>query len=211
MSNPISGFSGKRPYHRPTCSLKSIDEVAALLRAKISHPKTAPAAGELPARSGARVLLVEGYDGDLGLIGQTALTPASRPEPPSILKGGALVEFQLADAQDSPGPQTFLLSDLRHRLRGECGLLESIGGIPDFSDATPLVIFVSSMEQFHGWKGIEATHCWQLRAGPSPAELTACLRSFLHLCVRLANRPLQESLAPGKDDKYVSIGKSNKK
>jgi hypothetical protein len=111
-----------------------------------------------------------------------------------------MVEMQFADVQDSASPETFLLLDLRHRRHGERSLLESIGQIPDVRNAVFLVILVSSMEQFYRWRGIDATHCWQLKAGPSQVELLSALRSFLDFFHRFANAQTEDSL----------IGKANK-
>jgi hypothetical protein len=158
-----------------------MDEVGALLRRETPNQENTLRTGRAPNRSEAPVLLVEGYEGELGFIGQTTGTPTGRLEPLSILKGGGLVEMQLAGDRDSASPETFLLLDLRHRGRGERGLLDSIGEIPDLRGTVPLVILVSSIEQFESWRGINATYCWQLRGGLSPAELASALRSFLHL------------------------------
>jgi len=174
--------SRKKPYHRPTYGLKSMDEVGALLRKETPDQENTLRAGRAPNRSEAPVFLVEGYEGEPEFIGQTTGTPAGRLEPLSILKGGGLVEMQIAGDRDSASPKTFLLLDLRHRGHGERGLLDSIGEIPDPRGSVALVILVSSIEQFESWRGINATTCWHLRGGPSPAELAPALRSFLHLC-----------------------------
>lgn len=157
------------------------------------------------------ILLVEGYEGDLSLIRHTTRTPARQLEPFSILKGEGLVEMQFADEQDAASPETFLLLDLRHRRHGERGLLESIGRNPNLSEALPHVILVSSMQQFHGWRGIDAAHCWQLRGGgSSPVDLANALRSFLHLCAVVANRPPDERTVLDKADNHALTGKPNK-
>lgn len=182
MSVLKSCSSGKKPYHRPTCGLKSIDEVGALLRKETPDQEKTLRDGRAPSRNEAPVLLVEGYEGELAFIGRTTGAPAGRLEPLSILKGGGLVEMQIAGERDSASPETFLLLDLRHRGHGERGLLDSIGEISDIRGTVPLVILVSSIEQFESWRGINATYCWQLRGGPSQPELASALRSFLHLC-----------------------------
>jgi hypothetical protein len=184
--------SRKKPYHRPTCTLKSISEVGTLVRKKISYFESSLGAGQDSTRVPVPILLVEGFEGDLGFVGQTTRTPARQLEPFSILKGEGWIEMQFADAQDAVSPETFLVLDLRHRRPRERGLLESIGRVPDPSSAFR-VILVSSMEQFHGWRGLEASHCWQLRGGPSTAELAAALRSLLHLCAVLVKCAPEES------------------
>ncbi len=190
--------SGKKPYHRPACTQKSISEAGALLRKKIADHENTLGTGGVSAPVDRLILLVEGYEGDLRFIGQTARTPTRQLEPFSILKGEGLVEMQFVDGQGAASPETFLLLDLRDRHNGGRGLLESIGGDPNLSDAVPLVILVTSMELFHGWRGVAPEHCWQLRGRPSPAVLATALRSFLHLCSTLATWPPEERPALDK-------------
>jgi len=210
VSGPKSSSSGKKPYHRPTCTRKSISEVGTLLRKKASDQENTLGAGGVFALGDLPILLVEDCEGDLRFIGQTAHTPTRQLEPFSIVKGEGLVEMQFADGQGVAPPETFLLLDLRHRRNGERGLLESIGGDPNLSNAVPLVILVSSMEQFRGWRGIDAAHCWQLRGRPSAVDLAMALRSFLHLCATLAKWPPEGGRALDNAVKYALIGKANK-
>jgi len=200
-----SSSSGKKPYHRPTCTLKSISEVSALFRKKRSDHENTLGAGGASAPFDGPILLVEGSEGDLSLIGQTARTPARQLEPFSILKSEGLVEKKFADGQSVASPETFSLLDLRYRHNGGRGLLKPIGGDPNLSDDVPLVILVTSMEQFHGWRGIDAAHCWQLRGRLSAADLAKALRSFLHLCATLLKWPPDERPALDKADKYALI------
>jgi hypothetical protein len=65
------------------------------------------------------------------------------------------------------------------------------------------------MEEFHDWRGIEAKHCWQLRGGPSAAELAAALRTFLHLSAVLARRSSDGSQDLNNFDKDALKGKTN--
>jgi hypothetical protein len=195
--------SKKKPYHRPTYDLMSVGEVGALLGKGTPGQENTLRAGRTPSRNEAPVLLVEGYEGELEFIGQTTGTAAGRVEPLSILKGGGLVEMQIAGDRDSASPETFLLLDLRQRGHEERGLLDSIGGIPDPRGTVPLVMLVTSIEQFENWRGINATYCWQLRGGPSPAELGPALRSFLQLCAVITNRSTANKRALIRTSKYV--------
>jgi hypothetical protein len=194
--------SGKEPYHRPKGSLKSMDEVGALHRKETPGQENTLRAAQAPGQSEAPILLVEGYEGEIGFIGQTTRFVTGPSEPLSILKGGGLVEMQIADERDSASPETFLLLDLRHRGHGERGLLDSIGGIPDLRGTVPLVMLVSSIEQFDSWRGVNATDRWQLTGGPPLAELALALRSFLHLCTASANRSPDEKLSLCNTSKY---------
>jgi hypothetical protein len=199
----------KKPYHRPTCTQKSITEVGTLVRKKTSHFESRLGAGQNSPRVQVPILLVEGFRDGLRFIGQTTRTPAHQLEPFSILKSEGWIEMQFADPLNAAMPEAFLVLDLRHRRYRERGLLESLGGVPDLGVAF-WVILVSSMEQFHGWSGIEASHCWQLRGSPSGEELAAALRWFLHWCTVLAKCPPEESPALEISDNFALIGKANK-
>lgn len=211
LSGLKSSTSPRKTYHAPTCTLKSITEVAALLRKNISDHENTSKTHELSASVDVPILLVEGYEGDLSLIRQTTSTPARQLEPFSILKGeGGLVEMQFAHDQNAASPETFLLLDLRHRGRGERGLLESIGWNPKFSEAVPRVILVSSIEEFHGWRGIASAHCWKLRSGPSSVDLVAALRAFSHLCEVLAKQSPDKKSTLAKANNHALIDKPSK-
>jgi hypothetical protein len=187
MSVAKSGCSGKKTYHRPTCSPKSMYEVGTLLGQKTSNRQSGLGAASALSPSETPVLVVEGYQGELGLVEETTGTLARQLGRLSVLTGGGIVEMQFADEQESASPESFLLLDLRYRRRGERSLLESIGGTPDLGNAILLVILVSSMEQFDDWRGIDATHCWQLKGSPSQLDLLCALRSFLRFCRLFAN------------------------
>jgi len=159
-----------------------MDEVGALLRKETTGQEGTPTVGRASGRSDGQVLLIEGYEGELGFIMQTAHTTAGQLESLAILKAGGLVEMQIVDEQGSAPSTTWLLLDLRHRGYGERGVLDSIGEIPGLRGTVPLVILVSSIEQFECWRGINVSHCWQLRGDPSSNELAPALQSFLHLC-----------------------------
>ena len=211
LSGLKSSTSARKTYNRPTCTLKSISEVAALLRKNISDHENTSKTHELSASVDMPILLVEGYEGDLlSLIRQTTPTPARQLEPFSILKGEGLVEMQLAHEQNAASPETFLLLDLRHRRHGERGLLESIGWSPNLSEAVPRVILVSSIEQFHGWRGIAPAHCWKLRSGPSSVDLVVAFRTFSHLCAVLAKQSPDKRSALDKANNHALIGKPRK-
>ena len=128
------GSSGKKPYDRPSYTMKSISEAGTLVRKKIADQGHAQGAGGASTIGGLPIFLVEGYEGELGFIGETIRTPTRQLAPFSILKGAAMVEMQFADGQEKAAPETFFLWDLRQRRNGERGLLESIGGIPDLGD-----------------------------------------------------------------------------
>ncbi len=158
MSVLTSSSLGKKLYQRAACSLKSREQVGALLRKERPDQEEAPRPARVSAQRDAPILIVESYQGELEFIGQPIPAPARQLEALSILKGGGVVEMQIADAPDSASPETFFLLDLRHRHHGERGLLDSIGGIPYLRDGHPLVILVSSIEQFDSWRGISATN-----------------------------------------------------
>jgi hypothetical protein len=208
LSGLKSSTSPRKTYHRPTCTLKSITEVAALLRKNTSDQENTSKTHD-SASVDMPILLVEGYEGDLSLIMQTTSTLARQLEPFSILKGG-LVEMQFAHNQNANSPATFLLLDLRHRGHGEPGLFESIGWNPNLSDAIPSVILVSSMEHFHGWRGIAPAHCWKLGSGPSSVDLVVALRAFSHLCAVLAKPSPDKKSAVAKTNNHALIGKPGK-
>ncbi len=184
-----SSSSGKKPYHRPMCTLKSVAEVSALVREKgTDHANTAGASGTF-VRTVAPILLAEGYEDDLRVIGQRARMRANVLERSSILDGTGPVEMLFATDQGAASPESFLLLDLRNRRNEARGLPESIGGHADLGPSVPLLILVNSMEQFQGWRGMDAEHCWQLRGHPSPANLATALRCFLHLCATFTQCP----------------------
>jgi len=209
LSGLKSSTSPRKTYHGPTCTLKSITEVAALLRKNTSDQENTSKTHD-SASVDVPILLVEGYEGDLSLIMQTTPTPTRQLEPFSILKGEGFVEMQFAHDQNATSPETFLLLDLRHRGHGERGLLESIGWNPNLSEAVPRVILVSSMEQFHGWRGIAPAHCWKLRSGPSSVDLVVALRAFSHLCAVLAKPSPDKQSALAKTNNHSLIEKPSK-
>jgi hypothetical protein len=211
VSGLKSGSSGKKPYDRPSYTTKPISEAGTLARKKTADHGNTRGADGASTIGGLPIFLVEGYEGELGFIEKTIRTPARQLAPFSILKGAAMVEMQFADGQEKAAPETFFVWDLRQRRNGERGLLESIGGIPDLGDAVLLVILVSSMEQFEGRTAIDVAQCWQLRGRPSAEDLASTLRSLLHLCAAMANRPREESAALEKTGKYALIAKAHKK
>jgi hypothetical protein len=203
--------SGKKPYRRPSYTVEPMAEAGALIRKKTGDQEKMQGAHGAPSLGGLPIFLVEGYEGELVFLEKTIRTPARQLEPFSILKGPALVEMQFAEGQEAASAETFFLWDLRHRRQGERGVLESIGGIPDLSEAVLLVLLVSSMEEFEGRAAIDVAHCWQLRGRPSAEDLASTLRSLLHLCAVMAERLPVEKPALDKSDKYALIGKGNKK
>ena len=209
MSGLKDSSLGKKPYHRPMCTPKSISEIAALLRQKMSDQDCLLGPHGVTASTEVPILLVEGFEGELGFMEQMTRTLSPQFEQFSPWKGRGPIEKQFVCEPEATSRVTFLLLDLRHRRYGERGLLESIGGIPTPSEFLPHVIMVSSIEEVHDWRGIEATRCWQLRSSPSLAELAAALRAFLHLCAILANRPPDERPALDNFDKYALKGKTN--
>jgi len=211
VSGLKNGASGKRRYQRPSYTVEPISEAGALIRKKTAEPEKTRGASGVSVLGGLPIFLVEGYEGELGFIEKTIRTPARQLEPFSILKGPALVEMQFADGRDTALPETFFLWDLRHCRPGERGLLESIGGIPELSEAVLLVILVTLMDQFEAQTAIDVAHCWQLRGRPSAEDLASTLRSLLHLCAVMANRLPEERPALDKSDKYAVIGRANKK
>jgi hypothetical protein len=133
------------------------------------------------------ILLLEGFADDIGFFVQAARTRMPKSETLALLKGGAPIEMQFTCEHEAASQDTFLLMDLRHCPPGGRGLFESIGKAAASREFLPLVILVSSMEDFREWRGMEAKRCWQLRGAPSGAEMAAALRSFLHLCANWPN------------------------
>ena len=190
--------SGKKSYRRPTCRLKSMDEVSALLGNETQDQERKRTADRVLVGNEAPILLVDAYEGELDFIAKAACISAGRLGPLSIVMGGGLVEMKFADERNSASSRAFLLLDLRSRGDREPGLLESVGGIAELGCTIPLVILVSSIEQFESW-GANTRHCWQLKGGLSPAELASALRSFLHLCAVFASRSNAKNLRPATE------------
>jgi hypothetical protein len=127
-----------------------------------------------------RVLIVEGYKGDLGFIRPATGTLVGHSGPSWLLKGEGFVGMRFADESDAAMSETFLLFDLRNRRPSGRRVLESVTGHPDLDKTVPHVILATSREQVYSRLGIDPKNCWQLRNCASPADLTAALRYFLH-------------------------------
>lgn len=185
-----SSSSGKRPYHPPTCTRRSIPEMAALLRREISDRETTPAAEKETVLSHMPILVVEGFQGNIAEIGQTVSDDAPHLPQKPVVVGEELFAMRLNEGQPAASyPGVFLLLDLRRRpyYVGD-GLLDSITGRLDASQATLAVILVASLEQFYGRGSIERGHCWQYRGRASSVDLATAVRLLLPLCAEMANR-----------------------
>jgi len=201
--------SEKKTYDRPTFNPMSISEVSALIYEEGSHHEKMLRTGKASTLTDGPMLLVEGCEGDMSTILQRIRAPVRESDPFSVFKGEKPVEMEFADAQGATWPETFLLLDLRDGHSGGLETFEFIEGNPNLGGALPMVILVTSLEQFHDWRGIDAAHCWQLRGRPSTTDLATALRSFLHLCAELAKWPSEERLALDKADKYDFISQIN--
>jgi hypothetical protein len=135
-----------------------------------------------------RVLIVEGYNGDLGFIRPATGTLVGHSGPSWLLKGEGFVAMRFADESDAAMSETFLLFDLRNRRPSGRRVLESVTGHPDLDKTVPHVILATSLDQVDSRLGIDPKHCWQSRNCSSQSDLIAALRSFLHVC-RKKNSP----------------------
>jgi hypothetical protein len=186
VAHENSSSSGKRSYHLPICTRRSILEVAALLRKEVSDCGKTSEAERATVLSQAPILIVEGYQGHITEIGQMlgANTPRLRQKP--AVNGEELVAMQLNERQGVSSPETFLLLDLRRRPYGGDRLLDSIARKLDANYVTPVVMLVTSLEQSYQWGSIDRQHCWQYHGHPSSADLTTALRSLLRLWSEMA-------------------------
>jgi hypothetical protein len=208
VSDLKSNSSEKKPYHRPTCTPKSVYEVRTLLRKRTLEWESTPVASGAWLETKVQILLVEGFEGNLAFIEPATRTRVLPTEVLLLLKGAGPVEMQLAREQEVTSRHTFLLLDLRHPRQGGRGLLESIGEISTHREFVPLVILVSSMEELNDCNGIEATRCWRLQGAPSAVKLAAALRAFLHMSAILANQSRDERTIFDKFDEYAWRGKT---
>ena len=92
--------------------------------------------------------------------------------------------MRLNEGQRASG--AFLLLDLRHRPYVGDRLLNSIARKLDTNNTAPVVILVTSLEQFYRWGSIDREHCWQYHGHPSSVDLTTALQSLLLLWAELA-------------------------
>jgi hypothetical protein len=181
VSDLKSNSSERKPYHRPTCTPKSIHEVSTLLRkTRLQRESTVAAGGAWPETE-VQILLVEGFEDNLAFLEPVTRTRALPTNVFLLLKGAAPIEMRLSCEQEIASRHTFLLLDLRHHDQGGSEPFQSIGEIPTHREFGPLVILVSSTEEFHDWKAIEPRRCWRLQGAPSAVKLAAALRMFLHL------------------------------
>lgn len=195
MPHENSSPSGKRPYYPPTCTRRSIPEMAALLRREVSGRETTPAAEQKTVLSDMPILVVQGFQGNIAEIGQTLSDDAPHLPQKSVVKGEKLVAMRLNEGQRAASyPGVFLLLDLRHRAYVGDGLLDSITRKLDASCAALVVILVTSLEQFYGRGSIEREHCWQYRGPASSADLATAVRLLLPLCAEMAK--FREGTAP---------------
>ena len=181
--------SGKRPYRSPACMRRSIPEIAAWLRKEVSGcEKTSEIEGPTVLSQGP-ILVVEGYQGHIAEIGQTLGAGTPRLQQKPAANGEELVLMRLNVRQRASSPGTFLLLDLRRLPDGGDRLLDSIAGKLDANYVTPVVILVTSLEQFCQWGSTDRKRCWKYRGCPSSADLTTALLSLLPLWAELAKFP----------------------
>lgn len=200
---------GKKPYERPTCTRMSSSEIATFVRNEAIAHEIQPGGNRRSALAEVSLLLVEDYGGDLNFLRPAVRAPARELEPFAIGRSMRWLEVQFADAERAEMEGTFLLLDLRHRHRGEGGFIEPIGQNQPLNEAVPRVILTTSSEDFLGWKGVNPKQCWQLRSCQTPEELSAALRSFLHLCSMFANCSDEDTaLDPGLD--HALSGRTDK-
>lgn len=188
MSHRTSS-SGTKPYDPPTRTRKPISEIAALLRKEASGGEKTPGARGPAVLADVPILVVEGYEGDIARIAQIVRTGTPYLQQNPIVNGEELVEMRLDDRQDGSSPRSFLLLDLRRRLHGGDGPLDSIDRKPNMRDVGPIIILVTSVEQFYSWGSIDREHCWRYHGRRSPADLAKAVRSLLHLCEVLSKMP----------------------
>ncbi len=116
----------------------------------------------------------------------------SRLQQKPAASGEELVAMQLNERHGSSSPGTFLLLDLRRRPYGGDRLLNSIARKLDTNNIAPVVILVTSLEQFYRWGSIDRKHCWQYHGHPSSVDLTTALQSLLLLWTELAKFPKEK-------------------
>lgn len=192
MSHENSSSSGKRSYLPPICTRRSIPEIATLVRKEVSaRGKTSEAEGRtVPSQRS--ILVVEGYQGHVAEIGQVPGVDTSRLQQKPVVNGEELVAMQLNERHGSSSPCTFLLLDLRRRLYGGDRPLNSIARQLDTNNTAPVVILVTSLEQFYRWESIDRKHCWQYHGHPSSVDLTKALQCLLLLWTELARFPKEK-------------------
>lgn len=186
---------GKKTYTKPSLTLKPLAEVATLLRQKALDQHQS-SGGPMPdTLNDVPILFVEGYEGDVALIGYVRQLIAPHLRHSSIFSDNTLIEIQLDEREGATSPAIFLLLDLRNRTRQKWTPPVAIGTNPNLSDTTPIVILASSVDDFHCWGHINPTLCWQLKGPLNSVELVMALRSFLKLCAALEKIPKEEILS----------------
>lgn len=166
-----------------------MSEVAAVL-----HREAWPS-GKMIAVSAAEplkqtpILLVEGYEGDVPLIGRARRTGVRHSDPNSIKNCEQPLELQLNDEQDVLRPTACSILDLRSRSHEKHQVLQTIRRNPGLSSDSLVVMLVSSIEEFRRWGPVDPSDCWQMRSPVNSLELTKALRHFLDLYAALAKVP----------------------
>lgn len=192
MSHENSSSSRKRSYHPPICTRSSISEIAALLRKEVSGCEKNSEAEGPTVLSRHPILVIEGYDGHIAEIEQMLGADTSRLRQKPAVDGEELVAVQLTERPGASSPGTLLLLDLRHRPYAGDRLLDSIARKLGANHVTPVVMLVTSLEQFYQWGSIDRKHCWQYHGHPSSADLTTALQSLLILWAELAKFPKEK-------------------
>jgi len=77
-------------------------------------------------------------------------------------------------------------------LIGQPPMLDSIARKLDANYVTPVVILVTSLEQFYQWGSTDRKRCWQYHGHPSSADLTTALPSLLRLWAEMAKFPREK-------------------
>ena len=170
MSHENSSFSGKRSYHPPICTRRSIPEIATLLRQEVSGCGKASEAEGPAVLSQAPILVVAGYHGHITEIGQMLGADTPRLQQKPAANGEELVLMRLNEGQRASCPGVFLLLDLRRRPYRIDRLFDSIARKRDANYTTPVLMLVPSLEQFYQWGSIDRERCWQYHGHPSSAD-----------------------------------------
>jgi CheY-like chemotaxis protein len=198
-------WRGKKPYNRPSCTTRPIAEAAALLCKNASDREMTMGAEPLRTPIEAPILFVKDYGGDVGLIGQMLQTSGLHLQQNSIADGEVLLQIRSGEDENASQAQTcLLLLDLRYRGQEKRQLLKAIGETSSLR-AAPIVILVSSTEDFQAWGRINTKDYWQLSGFGRPVDLVIAIRSFLHVCIALTKLPPEGSKSdPGRGPECVA-------
>lgn len=181
MSDAKQIWSSKKAYGKPAYTRKSVVEVAALLREDVTRPRVIGKPGQSKALVQGPILLVQGYQGSVGLVRQSLGSVGLRLQPNSFDFGDRSVEIGFSARQDASSERSsLLLLDFRPPTRRNRKLLERIGSDPKLQ-RVPVAVLVDSIRQFETWTQRDPVECWQLHDSLNAADLARALQSFLDL------------------------------